>query len=91
MIHFLGALFSSVLMVLSTVAALAGDVDRFAGSYAGASAETLEGEVKPRDIEVDIKPLDEGFTVAWRSISYKDDGEIRESAFVIEIIGCPSV
>ena len=70
-------------------AALA-DIGRFAGTYTGAADVVLaDGSVRQRDMSVEISETKTGFSVAWRTTTYRDDGRSKEKSYEIEFL--PSV
>lgn len=68
-----------------TSSAWAADIAPFVGDYVG-SAEVVDadGTSTPRDMSVSISETDEGFTVGWKTTTYKLDGRVKEQAFSVE-------
>ncbi len=76
--------FCVLLLLLCPAFAMAGEFDRFAGTYKGEAEFVFEGEVQRRDMSTTIKPTKDGFLLSWTSVSYKSDGRTKEKTYTIE-------
>lgn len=74
-----------VMMVLLSRPVFAADVTPFVGDYIG-SAEVVDadGTSTPRDMSVSIAETEMGFSVGWKTTTYKLDGRVKEQAFSVE-------
>lgn len=75
----------TLVMMLPTFGSGA-EVDRFAGHFMGEAETILEGEIKPRMIEVSVVPGEEGFSLSWTSTSFKESGKNKEASYSIEFV-----
>lgn len=79
--------FAALFIFFSVGLALANETSRFVGNYSGsADVENSDGTVTPRDMSVTISELDEGFTVQWSSVTYRDDGRSKEKSYRIDFV-----
>ncbi|GAA6192585.1 hypothetical protein DS909_17595 [Phaeobacter gallaeciensis] len=76
-----------VVFLLTATASTASGIDPFIGTYHG-SAEVVnaDGSKSPRDMSVEIVETGDGFNVSWRTISYKTDGRVKESAYSVDFL-----
>ena len=58
-------------------------INRFLGHYQG---ETKVTDTRSRNLEVDIKPIDEGFNVSWKTITHESDGSGKTKSYSIDFI-----
>jgi hypothetical protein len=58
-------------------------IEDFYGRYIGKTTNEAEGEAKPRDIGVDIRPEDGGFIVAWETVITRKDGSTKGTSYRI--------
>lgn len=75
--------------VAATVAAWAEvpQIEPFVGSYSGSAELVLaDGTKQNRDLNVEIAQSDAGFTVAWRTATFKPDGRVKEVAYKIGFV-----
>ena len=62
----------------------------FFGTYKGSSINVAQGEVSERDLAVTFKPWDDnGFTVEWTAVTYRDDGEQKRAETSIDFYRSP--
>lgn len=64
----------------------AGNFDRFEGTYTGKAEFTFEGQTQRRDISATIRSTKTGFTLAWTSVTYKDDGRSKAKTYRISFV-----
>ena len=62
------------------------DIEPFYGEYQGEAISETGGEVRKRDLQVEISPRGEGFAVKWISVSRRADGTIRRKEQEIEFL-----
>jgi hypothetical protein len=68
---------------VTTVEARPWAIDRFYGTFEGVSNNKLEGEISSRDLEVKIRPGDDGFVVDWSALMKKADGRVKRTKYSI--------
>jgi hypothetical protein len=61
------SLFAGLLFTLPTTQAASSSFERFVGTYRGESDTVPEGESAKRQMMVQIKPSEDGFTVSWHT------------------------
>lgn len=63
------------------------DIAPFVGSYEGsADLSMADGTVQHRDMNVDIAPTEDGFSVRWTSVTYRTDGRTKEKSYEIDFV-----
>lgn len=72
-----------VVLMGGTGVAFADPIDPFVGNYQGTSIENADHELKARDLDVSISKTNQGFTIDWSTVIYKEDG--REKTVGISI------
>lgn len=73
-----------VLGLLPTVG-LAADIDPFVGSYVGGAEYVYQGATQQRDMSATVLATDDnGFSVSWTSVSYKEDGRKKEKTYTVD-------
>lgn len=73
-------------LLLTPLAAAAADIGPFVGRYAGSANLTLEGENEPRDMGVEVRETDKGFTIDWVSTTYRPDGRTKVSSYSVDFL-----
>lgn len=76
-------LLAALLLFLPTIAGAA-EIDRFIGSYIGSAEFVQNGAPQKRNLSVVIDESDNGFVLTWMSVTYRDDGRIKEREYTIE-------
>lgn len=63
------------------------EIARFVGSYEGSAEVTsADGSAQKRDMSVKISETKEGFTVYWKTSTYRPDGSTKEKAYSVEFV-----
>jgi hypothetical protein len=75
--------FIAVLLLLWPLAAVAGEFERFAGSFMGEAEFMVDGEVQHRDMSTTITPTKNGVRISWTSISRRSDGRVKTRTYNI--------
>lgn len=87
MSRYLLALAVTCASVLHFASAALADYSGFVGDFVGSAVlERADGTTSPRDMSVSIRETKEGFSVAWSSTSYRDDGRAKAKSYEIEFI-----
>ena len=73
-------------LVLLAAPLLAEDIDPFVGTYGGQATVDINGTPTERDLSVSIAETKDGFSVAWQSTTFRDDGRIKVSSYDIEFL-----
>lgn len=72
-------------MALAAMAeAAAPEVEAFFGEYEGEAATDNDGELRKRDLRVEILPHENGFTVNWISVTKRPNGKLKRKAYSID-------
>lgn len=69
---------------MSPKAGWSDEIDRFVGSYVGYAEFEQRGETQKRDLSVDIVKTEGGFSLTWKTVSYRSDGRIKEKTYTVE-------
>ena len=77
--------FLVVLLITAWVPAWA-DVDRFVGEFVGHADVDESGTETSRDMSVNIEKTKSGFSVNWKSTSYRADGRVKEKEYTIQFL-----
>jgi hypothetical protein len=78
-------LYAGVLTLLGAAAGFAAELEDFVGKYSGsAEVQFADGTVLPRDMSVVIEETRDGFSVAWTSVTYREDGRTKEATYQID-------
>ncbi|WP_257884253.1 hypothetical protein [Sulfitobacter sp. CW3] len=75
--------FFALLLLLWPCTVVAGEFDRFAGSFTGEAEFVFDGETQRRDMSTTIVPTKNGFRLSWTSVSHKDDGRAKSKTYNI--------
>lgn len=73
--------------MLTSGQANAASIDPFVGTYHGATIQHADGELQARDLDVEIKKTERGFTVDWTTVIHKSDGREKTVSLSIEFFG----
>ena len=73
-----------LLFLLLPGLAIASDIDRFVGTYAGQAEFEENGTIQKRDMSTTIAETGDGFTITWTSVTYKSDGRTKSKTYEIE-------
>ncbi|MDD9915563.1 MAG: hypothetical protein OXT01_12990 [Rhodospirillaceae bacterium] len=88
MLRFLQAILTSIALLWAASAAGAVAADRpiedFYGEYTGRTVSAGTGEVKARDINVEIKGIRRGFNVSWTTVSLRKGGKAKRKSYSID-------
>ncbi|WP_300055128.1 hypothetical protein [uncultured Roseobacter sp.] len=78
---------AAAFLVVWAAQAMAGDIARFVGSYAGsAEVSSADGSSQKRDMSVKISKTKQGFEVYWKTSTYRPDGSTKEKAYTVEFV-----
>ncbi|MCP4318497.1 MAG: hypothetical protein GY789_21380 [Hyphomicrobiales bacterium] len=58
-------------------------IEDFFGRYIGKTTVQAKGELVPRDLGVEIRPQDNGFTVEWETVITRTDGSTKGTSYKI--------
>ncbi len=77
-----------LLLVVLAVASITARADTlleaFFGTYEGQATTDTQGTLSTRDMQVEIFPHKQGFTIKWVSISHKSDGRSKRKKYIID-------
>lgn len=77
----------TLVLLFSVTVTTASEIEPFVGTYHGAAeVVNADGSKSPRDMSVEIMETGDGFNVSWRTISYKTDGRVKESAYSVDFL-----
>lgn len=82
-----GVLSGALLLVLAlgtAMASTAAGIERFYGKFEGQAVSSDQHEITARDLQVEISPHKNGFTVNWVSVDHKLDGEVKRKSYNID-------
>lgn len=74
---------AALLLVLPSVSLGTERYDKFMGEYVGEGISVTEPSLRKRDLKVTISPTEDGFQVAWVSVTRRASGKIKRSAYAI--------
>ncbi len=74
---------AALLLVLPSVSLGTERYDKFMGEYVGEGISVTEPSMRKRDLKVTISPTEDGFQVAWVSVTRSANGKIKRSAYAI--------
>ena len=81
--RFLPVWLAALLLALPSVCLGAEGYDKFMGEYEGEGSSVTEPSLRKRDLKVTISPTEDGFQVAWVSVTRRASGKIKRSAYAI--------
>lgn len=80
------ALGLAMLVMALPLQVLAAEVDAFLGSYVGQAVSESGGEISARDIAVEIRGRDKGFTLKWSTVTKRKDGRLKRKAYEVNFV-----
>ena len=80
-------LLCATMMAMVTVAEAAPEAfAAFFGEYEGEAVSENDGEIRTRDLRVNISPFENGFTVNWISVTKRADGKLKRKEYSINFL-----
>ncbi len=79
-------LYAAMLSMMAGANAASADFTAFFGEYEGEAVSENDGEVRKRDLRVNISAFENGFTVNWISVTKRPNGKLNRKEHAINFL-----